>query len=388
MLWTDKHAPNSCDELCSSARSACKGIKLWLTQFSKDSSKVEVACLVCGSLGVGKTLLVNIAVKESGYSLVELDPAWNQCKIKEVLCNRLLYSRRPLLLVEAADACGSLSNLTATMQHSKVPIVLIANDKYASNLKSIQRHCRIFSVEKPSKVELRKVLSSICNKEGFELYDSDFDEIAHKGDLQQALSQLQLSDDAGQPDSTSSAFLTTHKLLSSANMKLEEALETVRATDDKSLVSFLLQENYVGPSCKDMLSLAKAAEWLSVSDIMERQHSETADACLVGCATSVKVSTYPKFPQYLGKQSTATKNARLAKSFAANKGIAGEVNRTLVDVIAQKCKQGKVGIEAAAKLAKAYKLNKTDLEDLQSFASMTVKIGGSTKAALTRTLNK
>ena len=133
--WTDKHKPINLAEMAGQGKAASE-IQQWLRNWKRGS-----ALMIAGQPGVGKTLLAELAAKELGLAVAELNasdertPAMMASFIQAATTKQLFGSGKVMVIDEAdglsgrsdRGAAGAITDLIKT---SFYPVIIIANDPY------------------------------------------------------------------------------------------------------------------------------------------------------------------------------------------------------------------------------------------------------------------
>lgn len=373
-LWTVKYRPQSLSAVLGNKK-AQREVTAWLKTWSKSSP----AMLLYGPPGIGKRTLLELIAAECRLELQALDI--DNSFLKDIVTQQQLSGKQRALVLHNADCSGSLAALTQVMSFAKLPIILLAQDRYAPPLKSIQQHCVLISMVRPTVVQLEQHLAKICKAEGFELDEQQLKAVACSQDIRQALNQLQLSDEAGIPDTNVTPFVAVHALLTKSG-SCQSRLQL--ASNHSDMASLMVHENYTS-GCVDIEEAAKSALWLSDTDLAQWHHQDMAAACCVGAAGQSTSGCFPKFPQILGKMSTTNKHRRMLVQQRHIQHTVWDIT-TMLGLLAS---SGKTGQQAAARLATSYNLSREGIEDLLSLTAIHGKkpiLKGPAKAGLTRAL--
>lgn len=197
-LWVEKHKPQSAEEMAGNKK-ILEETRVFMKQFIKGK-----ALLLAGPPGVGKTLLVEVMAKETGFHLVEINASDERGK-EEISSytsaskNTSLFSKGKIIFIDEADALaggdrGGAQAMVELIKSSYFPVVLAANDAYAPKLKSLRSHCTVLKFTKIPSPSIEKFLREICGKEGIEARGSVLKNLARfsDGDLRSAVTDLQL----------------------------------------------------------------------------------------------------------------------------------------------------------------------------------------------------
>ncbi|BEI93636.1 uncharacterized protein CcaverHIS019_0600950 [Cutaneotrichosporon cavernicola] len=185
-LWTTKYAPKTIKEVCGN-KSNIEKLQTWLANWQKsynsgfkkpgkDGSGLYRAVLISGPPGIGKTTSAHLVAKESGYSPLELNASdtrskkllengtnvdntsldgFFQGKGVRVRCNDvemlkfqsttvtdLNLSKRTCLIMDEVDGMsagdrGGVGALNALIKKTKIPLILICNDRNLPKMKPL-----------------------------------------------------------------------------------------------------------------------------------------------------------------------------------------------------------------------------------------------------------
>jgi replication factor C large subunit len=205
-IWVDKYAPRIASEILGNNDAVSKVMK-WLSIWTSGKIPEKRAILLFGPTGTGKTSLVYAIASESGYEVVEINAS--DKRDKETL-RRLIGSSASLgslfseikgriLLIDEVDGLsgdedrGGVSAIIETIKETRNPIILTANDKWDSKIRSLHSHCLSIETRKIIASTIVNALSKICQKEGIQSNVEALKIIADhsNGDLRSAINDLQ-----------------------------------------------------------------------------------------------------------------------------------------------------------------------------------------------------
>jgi replication factor C large subunit len=205
-IWTDKYAPRFASEVLGNSDAISRVVK-WLSVWTNGRIPDKRAILLFGPTGTGKTSLVYAIARESGYEVVEINAS--DKRDKETL-RRLIGSSAALgslfseikgriLLVDEVDGLsgdedrGGVSAIIETIKETRNPIILTANDKWDTKIRSLHSHCLSIETRKITTSTIVNALSKICQKEGIKTSVEALKSIADhsNGDLRSAINDLQ-----------------------------------------------------------------------------------------------------------------------------------------------------------------------------------------------------
>ncbi|TDA34306.1 replication factor C large subunit, partial [Candidatus Nezhaarchaeota archaeon WYZ-LMO8] len=174
--WAEKHKPRSIAEIKEIVGDADYVDKFisWL----KGWRPGEKAALLYGPPGVGKTLLVEVAAKELGYELFQLNASDART---ESMLRRLvgqssksvsLYSSKGKLVfldeidgLYGAEETGAVKTIVELIKESRVPIVMAANDPWDPKLRALREVAIMIEFKRLKVYSIIKHLKKICLRE-------------------------------------------------------------------------------------------------------------------------------------------------------------------------------------------------------------------------------
>jgi replication factor C large subunit len=177
----DKYTPKSLDDVVGN-KPAIEAIRKW-------SEKHEKPLFIYGAPGIGKTLTANLLAKEKKWAILTTDAS--DLRDKESTKNLLnaacisntLFGTTRLVLIDEIDSVadkkggedfGFFTELEKTLDKSRQPIIIIANDPYENKkLSPIFNKCEQVKFDLPHKPSILKFAKDICDKE-----DIDYDLVA------------------------------------------------------------------------------------------------------------------------------------------------------------------------------------------------------------------
>lgn len=145
--------------------------------------------LVTGAHGVGKSISVNIILKEKGYEISTLDftnlKGMNDVKEavqQKVTCLNVLNYINNEKKLKSAIVIDEIESITASTEKSALialqklneihmfcPIIFISNNQHNKLLSETKKNSFVVPFYKPNDVDLKKILRNICNKENINI---------------------------------------------------------------------------------------------------------------------------------------------------------------------------------------------------------------------------
>ncbi len=180
--------------------SAIKSIEAWFSSW-KPGSK---ALLLVGPPGVGKTTAAITLAKSHGYDLLEMNASdvRDKTRINRILGSASEYgslvSAGRVILIDEVDGMtsndrGGTSAIVDVLKNTRFPIILTANDGYASPVRAITPYAVTVKFKKVNPHTIESVLRKIAKTEGIEASEDVLGSIARNssGDLKSAINDLE-----------------------------------------------------------------------------------------------------------------------------------------------------------------------------------------------------
>lgn len=203
-LWTVKYAPSDVTQLCGNKGQVQK-LKMWLSNWfynakkdfkfpGQDGSGVFRAALISGPPGIGKTSAAHLVAKELGFDILEKNASDVRSKsllnstVKSVLNNTSVVGffkhrddahhevneKRFCLIMDEVDGMssgdhGGAGALSAFCKITKMPIILICNDKSLPKMRTFDKVTLDLPFRRPTETEMRSRLLTIALREKLKL---------------------------------------------------------------------------------------------------------------------------------------------------------------------------------------------------------------------------
>ena len=400
---------------------------------TNDDGAYFKACLLSGPPGIGKTTTAHLVSKELGFDVVEFNASDTRSKrlLKEevselISCrslNAFAHGRKTMdgnkrvLIMDEVDGMagnedrGGIQELIALIKSSRVPIVCICNDRQHPKVRSLVNYCYDLKFPKPTLIQLRAAMLSVCFKEGVKIKPEALDEIAvgANQDVRQILNHLSLLSSKEKTMSTEQAKMDASRSKKDFKLGPWDVVKKVFSADERKGMSMqdkvglffqdysfgplFVQENYLlvqpqaarGSVVKTLDLIARTADCMAQTDLIEKViRSQNAWSLLP--VEAIFASVVPgqlmegylngqiQFPSWLGKNSRQNKMDRLLQELqlhtrlkisASKRALNLDYLPHLVDAIVRPLKeQGSEGVERAVHAMESYDLMREDLDSL------------------------
>ncbi|WVR03532.1 hypothetical protein IAU60_000524 [Kwoniella sp. DSM 27419] len=478
-LWTTKYAPQNLKEICGN-KAPVERLGQWLKDWhknyqsgfkkpGKDGMGIYRAVLISGSPGIGKTTSAHLMAKEAGYNPIELNASDARSKklvenatnidnasldgffggsgITSTTVADVRINSRTCLIMDEVDGMsagdrGGVGALNVLIKKTKIPMILICNDRTLQKMKPLQHTTYNMTFRKPSPNEIRSRIMSVLYKEKMKIPANVVDELV-KGvgsDIRQVLNMLstfKLSKDAMDFDEGKELIRINEKNTIMTPFTIIDKLtgpyafsKTSRETlgdrmelyfHDFSFVPLFMQEHYLKTnpartnnmtgqeqSFKQLELVSKAADSISDGDLIDRmihgseQHwsllpvhavmSTVKPASLIYGPTRSQGGAGgwgPAFPQWLGQNSKQTKLQRLLTDIQIRmrlrvSGSRAEIREQYMPLLANKIvlpltKRGADAIDETIEYMDEYYLGKDDWD-----AFVELGVGEMSEALITK----
>ncbi|PVH18800.1 hypothetical protein CXQ85_001089 [Candidozyma haemuli] len=378
-LWTVKYAPTNMSQICGN-KGQVKKLHDWLAnwhRYAKNGFKYPAegggtfrAALISGPPGIGKTTAASLIAKDLGYDILEKNASDVRSKsllnstIKSVLSNTSVVGffksrdveehneneKKFCLIMDEVDGMssgdhGGAGALSAFCRITKMPMILICNDKTLPKMRTFDKIAYQLPFRRPTETEVKSRLMTIALREGIKLDPSVIGQLvqATGNDIRQMINMLstvsktqkrighenskQIADSWKKHTALKPFAITAELLGHGGHNTLNDKIELY--FNDIDFTPLMIQENYLQAvpsvsSAKEHLSrVAEAADSISESDRInslirssEQQWSLLpfhAVMSTVKPANEVrgKMTQQVMFTQWLGKNSQAMKYQRL-----------------------------------------------------------------------------
>ncbi|KAL1966103.1 hypothetical protein VTN77DRAFT_4851 [Rasamsonia byssochlamydoides] len=482
-LWTTKYAPTSLNMICGN-KGQVEKLQTWLRNWrrnakanfklpGKDGSGLYRAVMIHGPPGIGKTTAAHLVAKLEGYDVVETNASDTRSKklvetgLLGVLDTTSLQGyfsgagkkvetakKNLVLIMDEVDGMsagdrGGVGALAAVAKKTRVPLILICNDRRLPKMKPFDHITYELPFRRPTADQIRARLSTICFREGLKIPPQVLDSLIEgtHADIRQVINMLstvkldqqQLDYDKGKEMSKAwekhvilkpwdivSQILSAQMFSPSSKSTLNDKIELY--FNDHEFSYLMLQENYLktnptlasGYSGKEralkLLELTdNAAASISDGDLVDRMiHGSQQQWSLMpthAAFSFVRPASFvsgnlidrPAFTSWLGQNSKQGKLSRYVKEIQGHmrlraSGDRDEIRQQYLPVLWDKLirrlmDDGKDSVEDVIDLMDSYYLTREDWDAMVELGvgpmdESNVKLESQTKATFTRLYNQ
>jgi len=270
----EKYAPQKLSDIVGQKEGVQK-LLLWLAARKKGKP-----LMLYGPPGVGKNSVVRAIAMEKGCELLEIDGSDEKddlVKIMPSLKQASLFGKSKIIAVDGAEN-ANMTMLTKFIKESAYPIILIVDDPYHPKLRALRKECELLELKRIRALEIEKVLSEICKKEGLSHDQTLLKELSFGagGDLRAALMDMDsFCGEEHYRDREGKIFETLRMIFKSSS--LATALEAIRNCEKDSYEIFGWVDENMTVEFANPLDRAVAFEILSRADVIGRRSKRGMD---------------------------------------------------------------------------------------------------------------
>jgi replication factor C subunit 1 len=330
-MYTVKYRPNKLENFVGNKNIIQPFIR-WLLEWDPNNKKTKCA-LVSGVNGIGKSLLMELILKQHDFNIINLciDDERDKDTLNQII-KPLLKTKKTFngqdncLVVSDIDSSGGdykfISTLTEYIKETQIPIICICDDRYNQNIKPIINYCIDLKLAKPNYDEIYRLIYKVVTSEQIKITKSGVDKLFEEanGDIRFILNSLQLGIKRGYSNKniqTSNIFDTTGQLFSQENSIDDKIIYYWMSQDIHTL---MVQENYINNTLstnselKRLENISYSADSLSDGDIFNSifnfELSPYVAINTIKATSKCNKKGFVKFPQFLGRTSTMNKNKK------------------------------------------------------------------------------
>lgn len=411
-MFVDKYAPKSISDIIGH-KEQINQITAWLQSWENGYPETR-GIIVTGPPGIGKTTTIHLIAQSLGYKVKE----YNASDTRSVSILRGLMALgiqrlvKEIIVMDEVDGLserGGVGEIASIIKKTSTPIICIANEK-PPKLKPIINACIDIKFNRPVKSTIATALLKVAKAEKIEITKVDLETLCEKNgnDIRSILNNLDFYGDEtleSKNDKDSNLrldlFSATQKLFANKKASLDEAASL--AFVDYNMIPLMVQEAYLASSRNSLEDACKAAEFISVGDIMDRRIHQKQDWTLLPHYINNVVSVtktvsgpapFQIFPAWLGKNSKRLKHRRYidglsSKVFCSNDSFRLDYAEPLQNILLNPLKTDKPDIKTTIKSMDSLRFTRDDIMDnLQEVMFDKFELPTKVKTAFTREYNK
>lgn len=411
-MFVDKYAPKSITDVIGH-KEQINQITSWLQSWD-DGYPETRGIIVTGPPGIGKTTTVHLIASSLGYKVKEYNAS--DTRSVSVLRGMMALGIRRLVKeiivmdeVDGLSERGGVGEIASIIKKTSTPIICIANEK-PPKLRPIINACLDIKFNRPVKSTIATALLKVVKAEKIEVTKVDLETLCEKNgnDIRSILNNLEFygTDTVESKNDKDSnlrldLFSATQRLFANKKASLDEAANLVFV--DYNMIPLMVQEAYVASSRNSLEDAARAAEFISVGDVMDRRIHQKQDWSLlphfvqntVAAAKTVSgPAPFQIFPAWLGKNSKRLKHRRYiddlsSKVFCSNESFRLDYAEPLQNILLNPLKADKPDIKTTIQTMDSMRFTRDDIMDnLQEIMFDKFELPTKTKTAFTREYNK
>jgi replication factor C large subunit len=201
--WTQKYRPCHLEDVVGN-KDAISTLREWLVAWEGRPQKKK-ATLLYGPAGTGKTVTAEAASRDMHFDLVEMNASDKRTTaaieriVRTAAEQSSLTARRRLILLDEVDGMdqsadrGAIEAISSTIEHTRWPILLTANDPWDPKLAPLRNLCLMIKFKRLGIRDSLPHLKKITTKEGLEIDEKALRFIIERneGDMRSVLNDLQ-----------------------------------------------------------------------------------------------------------------------------------------------------------------------------------------------------
>jgi replication factor C subunit 1 len=421
-MFVDKYSPKSITDVIGH-KEQINQITTWLQSWDNGYPETR-GIIVTGPPGIGKTTTIHLIAESLGYKVKE----YNASDTRSVSMLRGLIALgirrlvKEIIVMDEIDGLserGGVGEIASIIKKTCTPIICIANEK-PPKLRPIINACLDVKFNRPVKSTIATALLKVAKAEKIvmarhslaprEITKVDLEGLCERSgnDIRSILNSLEFygTDTVESTNSKDSnlrldLFSATQRLIGNKRASLDEAANLVFV--DYNMVPLMVQEAYIASSRGSLEDACKAAEFISVGDVMDRRIHQKQDWSLlphfvqntVAAAKTVSgPAPFQIFPAWLGKNSKRLKHRRYiddlsSKVFCSNDSFRLDYAEPLQNIILSPLKADKPDIKTTIKTMDEMRFTRDDIMDnLPEIMFDKFELATKTKTAFTREYNK
>lgn len=278
-MFVNKYKPSNSSDIIGNKNNINNFIN-WLKIWD-ENNKCKCA-LISGNSGIGKSLTIQLVLKEMKYNVIELnsdeerDKNYINTKIKPLLyTKKSLFNKNNILIINDLDCSsdyGFISTIIECIKETKIPIVCTCNDRYNQSLKTFVNYCLDIKFSKPATSEIFKFIKNIVIQEKINIKETQIMELIENdnNDIRNILNNLQLLTYSKTNRCIQNKDLTQLNLFEMTNILFSKGCENYEKYRtfwlDSDIIPLMVHENYINNISKQKCEALQLELLSSASD--------------------------------------------------------------------------------------------------------------------------
>jgi DNA polymerase III delta prime subunit len=311
-MWINKYKPVKISEIIGN-KSAINKFTEWINNWNNE---IKHCALIYGINGIGKSLFIELYCKENKWNSIIIRDVQDEIfQDIDIIIKKPtnIFAKKNILIIDNFDNSYDTKFITKIIdcaKTTKIPIILICNEKYCQKIKSVINYCTDINFKSPIFDELYAFMTKIYILEKLPIHRQQvlsLYEISN-GDIRFIINNLELqlpANIANKDIHNENLFYTTEKLLS-ISLTEEEKYKYYKMNTDMHLL--MIQENY--PNCiigSTFTNYAeKSADYLSIAEIFDSFNifDEYTETFVIGATENCNKSKQLNLTKLLGSSSS------------------------------------------------------------------------------------
>jgi replication factor C subunit 1 len=283
-----KYKPENLENIIGN-KTCINSIQSWFENWCPLKTNSQNICaLVSGPNGIGKTLMVELFIKNMDLNPIQLNP--DECADKDYIIKTILPSIKRIKSftnkqnifiihdIDCYDDYGFISSIIASLKETKIPVIATCNNRYDQSLKPLITYCLDIKFQKPSSNDIVKFIKPILKKESIPMNDAILNQFIEDSncDIRNILNNLELfsSGNTNTKDKTNSNIFEVTKQFMSQNVELNDKQILFWMNND--ILPLMIHENYPTNNIKMkaessyLHNIAESIHSLSDIDLFEK----------------------------------------------------------------------------------------------------------------------
>jgi len=169
-----------------------------------NAKNVCVCALLSGPNGIGKTLTVDLLIKQYDLNPISLNPDEKADKehitktiIPSIQVTKSFTNKQNVFVIhdiDCYDDYGFISSIVTCLKETKIPVIATCNNRYDQSLKPLTPYCLDVKFQKPNASDIVKFVKQIIKKESIVISDVKLNQLIEDTDcdIRSVFNNLQL----------------------------------------------------------------------------------------------------------------------------------------------------------------------------------------------------